>query len=205
MTRMFRIQPRAFAFATALAAVATGGSAQTSDTAPNILALEATVLDLVPTVQDMSAETQDISAEARDMVERSGEIEMREAGDDVILSVASDVLFEFDSAELSQQSQRSLSDVAALLSKATKEQVVVAGHTDAKGSNDYNLALSERRAEAVAKFLTDNGVSADTLKIEGRGEAEPVAENEIDGKDNPDGRAKNRRVEFVVPKTMLQE
>ena len=74
------------------------------------------------------------------------------------------------------------------------------GHTDSKGSSDYNQRLSEDRAAAVARFLTDDGVPKDRLKSEGRGETEPVAANEVDGRDNEQGRVRNRRVEFILPR-----
>lgn len=170
-----------------------------------VLDLTATVLDLKATVEDLAGSSEDISGEVRDKLARSGDIEVRESGDDLILSVASDVLFAFDSADLSGEAQRSLTDVSEVLAGATQGQVAVVGHTDAKGSDDYNLELSRRRAEAVASFLKDHDIPGDRLRVEGRGEAEPVAENEIDGTDNPDGRARNRRVEFVVPKAMLAD
>lgn len=179
--------------------------AQVGNLEDSILDLTPIVLDLTATVQDMKSNSVDVSADVRDKLARSGDIEVRLVGDDVILSVASDVLFDFDSAELSNKAQRSLTDVAEVLSDAPDGQITVVGHTDAKGADVYNLELSERRAMAVASYLKDHSVPDDRLSIEGRGEAEPIADNMIDGKDNPEGRAKNRRVEFVMPKSMLSD
>lgn len=180
------------------------GLAQDHDPEAYILDLAPTVLDLSATVQEIGGEPQDMSAKVQETLSRSGDIEVRQSEDDFILSVASDVLFAFDSADLSLEAQNSLTDVAAVVSLAPEGQVLVVGHTDSKGPDVYNRTLSERRAQSVSAFLEQQGVASDRLHIEGRGESDPIAANEIDGQDNPDGRAKNRRVEFIVPKSMLQ-
>ena len=177
--------------------------AQQADPAASIRSVTPTIRDLVATVQDLGAEGRDISTEAQEMLARSGDIQLRKSGEDYVLSVASDVLFGFDSADLSDQAQRSLGDVAELIQRKDAGQVRVLGHTDAKGTEAYNLTLSNRRAMAVADFLRGKGVAADRLLTEGRGEAEPVAPNQIEGQDNHEGRAQNRRVEFIVPAAML--
>jgi len=102
-----------------------------------VLPLEATVLDLVATVQDMAGDTSEISAEVQETLRRSGDIEVRQSGEDFILSVASDVLFGFDSAEQSRPARNSLQDVAEVILRAYKGQVQVVGHTDAKGPDAY--------------------------------------------------------------------
>lgn len=203
---MFRPESGLAVFvAVGVALMATGISAQGQNAAPVILPLKATILDLEATVQDMGGSVQDISAEAKETLERSGNIAVRSQGDEVILSVTSDILFAFDSADLSAEAKGSLTDIAAIIARAPEGQVRVVGHTDAKGSDDYNMELSQRRAKAVTEFLEGADISAERLTTEGRGEAEPLAENEVNGEDNPEGRAKNRRVEFVMPKIMLQE
>ena len=203
---MFRPESGLAVFvAVGVALMATGISAQGQNAAPAVLPLEATILDLEATVQDMGGSVQDISAEAKETLERSGNIAVRSQGDEVILSVTSDILFAFDSADLSADAKGSLTDIAAIIARAPEGQVRVVGHTDAKGSDDYNMELSQRRAKAVTEFLEGADISAERLTTEGRGEAEPLAENEVNGEDNPEGRAKNRRVEFVMPKIMLQE
>jgi len=73
----------------------------------------------------------------------------------------------------------------------------IRGHTDAKGSDDYNQNLSERRAQAVLAALRERG-SATDASAHGYGETQPVAANEVNGKDNPGGRQLNRRVEIFV-------
>jgi OmpA-OmpF porin, OOP family len=77
--------------------------------------------------------------------------------------------------------------------------VTIEGHTDSIGSESYNQRLSERRALAVKHYLVSRGVAGDRLDTVGYGESRPVAPNKTpDGKDNPEGRAMNRRAELKV-------
>ena len=107
------------------------------------------------------------------------------------------VLFDFDQATLRSEAGSVLDKVAAALTALTVP-LLVNGHTDAQGSDSYNLDLSRRRAQAVADALASRGVDTD-LTVKGFGETRPVAPNEIDGSDNPSGRQQNRRVEIVIP------
>jgi OOP family OmpA-OmpF porin len=75
--------------------------------------------------------------------------------------------------------------------------VEIQGHTDSKGSDDYNMALGMRRAESVKKYLGTQGISADRITTRSFGKTQPVADNEVNGKDNPTGRALNRRVVII--------
>jgi OOP family OmpA-OmpF porin len=75
---------------------------------------------------------------------------------------------------------------------------MIVGHTDSIGSDEYNQRLSERRAQAVKQYLVSKGIAASRLSTEGQGEREPIAPNTEDGKDNPEGRAMNRRAELKV-------
>jgi OmpA-OmpF porin, OOP family len=107
------------------------------------------------------------------------------------------VLFDFDKDTLRPEAGPVLDKVATAL-KGVGTAIQVNGHTDAKGSDSYNLDLSQRRATTVADALAERGVKAD-LKPKGFGETQPIAANELGGKDNPGGRALNRRVELVIP------
>lgn len=111
----------------------------------------------------------------------------------IVLSDLGNVLFAFDSADLTADAQRLLADVSTRLTGASLVAVKVVGHTDSVGSDAYNQGLSERRARSVADFLIAQGVPADKLSTEGRGESQPVADN---GSDT--GRAQNRRVELHI-------
>ena len=72
-------------------------------------------------------------------------------------------------------------------------EIRIIGHTDSRGADDYNRVLSERRANAVARHLADNGIPAKLIVVEGKGESRPIASN-----DTEEGRARNRRVEIDV-------
>lgn len=174
---------------------------------------EADIRDLTSTVHDMASPTSDLSGSVRDMVASSGgDIAMRETEDSIVLSVTSDVLFAFDSAELTAPARATLARIAAVLTGGDggagegavqdtgQGTVQVVGHTDLKGPEDYNQRLSEERAASVVAFLTESGVPAARLRAAGRGETDPVAPNQTAGTDDPEGRAKNRRVEFVLPR-----
>jgi len=84
------------------------------------------------------------------------------------------------------------------LTGVSLEVIIAVGHTDSIGSDAYNQRLSERRAGAVKAYLVSKGIEANRVYTEGKGERQPVAENRINGRDNPEGRAKNRRVEIEV-------
>jgi OmpA-OmpF porin, OOP family len=107
------------------------------------------------------------------------------------------VLFDFDASVLRPQAGPVLDKVASSLTGVTTT-LRVNGHTDAKGSDAYNLDLSRRRAQTVADALARRGVHA-TLVVTGFGESQPIAANELHGKDNPGGRQLNRRVEIIIP------
>ena len=121
---------------------------------------------------------------------------------EVRIALAADVLFDFDRADLKPEAQASLDKVATVLRAYPSAQVRVEGHTDGKGAEAYNQKLSEQRAVAVAEWLASKaGVPRTQLTTAGWGKAKPVAHNtKPDGSDDPEGRAKNRRVEIVVRK-----
>lgn len=118
----------------------------------------------------------------------------------VKVNLAADVLFDFDSAALKAEAEPELTKVATVVGAYPGATVTIDGFTDAKGGAAYNLALSEKRAAAVAGWLTARAkLAASQVRTKGWGEAKPVAPNtKPDGSDNPDGRAKNRRVEITI-------
>ncbi|TPP05961.1 OmpA family protein [Rhizobium glycinendophyticum] len=102
------------------------------------------------------------------------------------------ILFDFDEAKIRPDSQPTLDEIGKFLSANRKIKVIVSGHTDWKGSFDYNVDLSMRRAQAVVQALTSMGIEPSRLRAFGAGPAAPVASNASEA-----GRAKNRRVELV--------
>lgn len=103
------------------------------------------------------------------------------------------VLFAFDSADLHGNARRLLMPVVNLFNRYPDLEVEVAGHTDNVGPDEYNMELSQRRAESVRQFLIDHGVPAEQVEARGYGEEEPVASN-----DTEEGREENRRVEIRI-------
>lgn len=109
------------------------------------------------------------------------------------------VFFAFDSYALSSASKDKLNGLASILERFPNIHLEVIGHTDAKGPDAYNDMLAKKRANAVADYLTGQGVATERLKVMSRGEREPAARNTMpDGRDAPKGRELNRRVQFNV-------
>lgn len=104
-----------------------------------------------------------------------------------------DVLFATGKAELMSGAQRTIDQLAAFLNKYPTKNVSVEGHTDSVGNEDYNLRLSQRRAESVRFAIMARGISSNRITAKGLGELYPVASN-----DTPAGRQQNRRVEIVI-------
>jgi len=109
-----------------------------------------------------------------------------------IVSLA-DILFDFNKATLRRDVEFNLVKIATILNQFGEMNVLVEGHTDAIGTDEYNLALSQKRAQAVSDFLASQGVAAKRLSWEGYGKTRPVADNDTDA-----GRQKNRRVDLVI-------
>jgi OOP family OmpA-OmpF porin len=109
------------------------------------------------------------------------------------VTLAADVLFDFDKAVLKPAGKEKLDDLAAKVKAINLEVVIAIGHTDSIGSDAYNQKLSVRRAESVKAYLVSKGVEPNRIYTEGKGEKQPVASNKT-----KDGRQKNRRVEIEV-------
>jgi len=115
---------------------------------------------------------------------------------DTKIEILDKVYFEYNKAVIKSESFPILDAVAATLEGNPDIQLVeVQGHTDERGNDAYNLALSDKRAKAVVKYLTDKGIEADRLSGQGYGETQP-----IDQHHNESAWAKNRRVEFLILK-----
>ncbi len=109
------------------------------------------------------------------------------------------VYFDFDKSNIRPGAADTLDIVYRTLTENREMVVEVRGHTDAKGSEQYNIGLSDRRADAAIKYLANKGIEASRLQPKALGENVPAADNEKpNGEDNPAGRALNRRVEFKI-------
>lgn len=121
-------------------------------------------------------------------------------GQAILVNLPDGVTFDVDSAMLKPQFRATLDQIAQSLQTYPDSLIDVYGHTDSTGSDQYNQALSERRAKTVADYLTTRGVSAARIRSQGFGKTMPVASN-----DTLEGRARNRRVEIkIVPITREQ-
>ncbi|RYZ95262.1 MAG: DUF4398 domain-containing protein [Moraxellaceae bacterium] len=107
-----------------------------------------------------------------------------------------DVLFETDKSDLKQGAVANLAKLSAFLTQHPERTIAIEGHTDSVGSDDYNMSLSQRRANSVQQFLVGQGIAANRLTALGKGENFPVASN-----DSASGRQMNRRVEVIISNT----
>ncbi|MBO9476014.1 OmpA family protein [Shimia sp. R11_0] len=121
------------------------------------------------------------------------DVRIENTGDRLILTMPQDILFDVDSFAVNASLKDDLAKVARSLDAYPDTTVQVLGHTDNTGAASYNQTLSERRANAVADVLLDNGVAFGRIQAIGRGEDQPIASN-LD----EEGRRQNRRVEIVI-------
>ncbi len=112
----------------------------------------------------------------------------------MISMILEGVLFDFDKSDIKPTAVPKLERNITKLESMTYNRINVIGYTDSKGTEEYNQALSERRARAVKDYLVERGIASDRIMVEGRGESGAVAPNTtLSGNDYPEGRAKNRR------------
>jgi outer membrane protein OmpA-like peptidoglycan-associated protein len=187
---------------------------------PTSLDLVYRSLDLESPVSELKAESENLQgssktavAEARNLVAPttgvsaspsqlvSPAMEVKESATEVKINLLGDILFDFDRATIRPVAEPTLAQVAALIRKYPNSTVLIEGHTDGKGSETYNLKLSEKRANSVRAWLAAHGIAEGAMRTGGWGAARPVAPNrKPNGADDPEGRQKNRRVEITVKK-----
>lgn len=138
--------------------------------------LETAIVDLDPGIANLDGTLTEVAVEE---------------GEDIILNA--DILFEFAKADLTDTARTRIGELIADVPQGAA--LTVTGHTDSIGDDASNMVLSQQRAQAVADAIA--AARGDlALTVEGKGETEPVEANERGGEDNPEGRAKNRRVEI---------
>lgn len=141
--------------------------------------------------------------EARLPLIKFSQTTVRQNKDFLVIVLPADVLFDFDKDEIRPDADAALREISQTIAADYAEKPLqVNGHTDSVASDEYNQDLSERRAFAVFKWLSEKGgIAPNRIQIVGFGEKFPVAPNQkTDGADDPDGRQKNRRVEIVIKK-----
>lgn len=121
------------------------------------------------------------------------DVQVQRQGEDINLVMPGNVAFATGSANISANFHPALDSVAAVLNKSPETTITISGYTDSKGNPESNLQLSKNRANSVARYLENKGVSSQRIQAVGFGDRNPIASN-----DNEDGRAKNRRVEIKI-------
>src|ERR1700741_2869273 len=119
--------------------------------------------------------------------------EVSRVGEGIAVTFASGILFPFNSADVLPAGRENLRQLARSLQSYPGTEVLIVGHTDNVGTDSYNLALSQRRADSAKGYLVSMGIPADRIRTAGRGESEPIASNETET-----GRQQNRRVEVAI-------
>ena len=132
--------------------------------------------------------------QAKEIKETLPGAEVERVGEGIKVTMKENMVnFGFDSSNLTPAAMANLDKLAEVLKNNLDTNINIYGHTDSKGTDAYNLSLSDRRAAAVKSYLVSKGVSASRMMTMGMGEKEPVASNDTDA-----GRAQNRRVEFAI-------
>ncbi len=136
----------------------------------------------------------------RDMDKQAEEIKndipgakVERVGEGIKVEFNEKILFDFSKADLGTNAKKNLDDLVEVLNKYPNTNIEIQGHTDSRGSEEYNMGLSERRATSVADYLEQHGIAASRTSTKAYGETAPAYSNETE-----DGMAGNRRVEFLI-------
>jgi outer membrane protein OmpA-like peptidoglycan-associated protein len=157
--------------------------------------LTMSITTLVDTKTGLQGFRSAVAATGTTLDERLGRLGAEVTGTEVTIRLPGSVLFDFDSAQIRPDAERTLNEVAEVIKGYAKRPVRIEGHTDSVASDDYNQKLSERRASSVQAWLAKKGIEAGRLTPRGFGETKPVADN-----GTAEGRQKNRRVEVIIEK-----
>ena len=131
--------------------------------------------------------------QAEEMRKKLPDAKVERVGEGIIVEFNEKILFGFDKSDLSPVSKKNLDKAISVLNKYPDTNIEVQGHTDSKGTEDYNMTLSEKRSRNVSGYLSQKGVSSNRLSTKGYGKNAPKYDN-----DTESGRAQNRRVEFLI-------
>ncbi|MFH2043665.1 MAG: OmpA family protein [Pseudomonadota bacterium] len=145
--------------------------------------------------QAMALEAEQARKKAAELKAEIDELQAKQTDRGIVLTLG-DVLFANNKANLQPGAMRTIDQLAEFLKKHTERMVTIEGHTDSRGSDTYNLGLSQRRADAVRDALVASGIEQARIQTIGKGEVYPVA-----GNDTSVGRQQNRRVEIIISNT----
>lgn len=135
----------------------------------------------------------EMDKQAEEIQKNVPDAKVERVGEGIVVEFSSKVLFAFDKSDLSAEARASLDKLVTVLNTYPDTDIEIQGHTDSKGTEEYNQTLSEKRATSVSGYLQGKGISEKRLTIKGFGELYPKYTN-----DSADGRAQNRRVEFLI-------
>ena len=113
--------------------------------------------------------------------------------DEISVVLSNDILFQYGKTDLSNSSKQTLDKAVELLNQIPNRSLIIQGHTDSVGSDEFNMELSEQRAKNVYDYMVEQGLQIKSVSYKGYGEAKPVADN-----GTKEGRKANRRVEFRI-------
>lgn len=131
--------------------------------------------------------------QAADIKNTVPDAKVERVGEGIVVEFNSNVLFDFDKADLTAAAQPTLNKLYEILNKYPDTNIELQGHTDNVGSDKYNQALSEKRARSVDNYLVKKGIASKRITTKGFGETVPKYDNST-----AEGRAQNRRVEFLI-------
>ena len=157
--------------------------------------LTMSITTLVDTKTGLEGFRTAVAATGTMLDERLGRLGAEVTGTEVTIRLPGSVLFDFDSAQIRPDAERTLAEVAEVIKGYPKRPVRIEGHTDSVASDDYNQKLSERRAGSVRAWLAGKAIETGRLTPRGLGESKPVADN-----GTAEGRQRNRRVEVIIEK-----
>jgi outer membrane protein OmpA-like peptidoglycan-associated protein len=136
---------------------------------------------------------QNMDKKAKEMEDQMEGATVQRVEEGIAVSFDSGILFDFDSSTLRREGNENLQKLVRIINRDDDTTLMIVGHTDSRGDEDYNMRLSERRAQSARTYMIAQGLSSSKIQIVGRGELEPISENETDA-----GRQMNRRVEVAI-------
>lgn len=131
--------------------------------------------------------------QAEEMQRELENAKIERVGEGIAITFDSGILFEYDSSTLQPDAKTNIKKLADILKKYPDSNILITGHTDSDGTENYNQTLSEKRAKSVSDYAMLQGISSSRLSTVGLGETEPISSNDTDY-----GKTQNRRVEIAI-------
>ena len=160
------------------------------------IAIEENIVEIIGIPKGMSGAGVAVTGQVSELKSAMQDLGAQVTETEIRIDLPSDVLFDFDKSDIRPDAREALGKVAIVIRAYPERTVLIEGHTDSKGSDEYNMELSLKRAESVKKWLQEKeSLNTALFQIKGWGETKPRATNETD-----QGRQENRRVEITIRK-----